>query len=99
VSRESDVSVSEVEGGIQLPVRVVPRASKTALDGSHDGSLRVRVNAPPVDGAANKALCEFLAKIFNLRKRDVRIVRGERSRDKIVLLVGATRATVLEVLG
>jgi uncharacterized protein len=95
----AELSITESADGVRLNVRVVPRSSKTALDGVHDGALRVRLNAPPVDGAANKALCDFLAKSFGLRKRDVELIQGERSRQKTVLLHGICRADVERVLG
>jgi uncharacterized protein len=93
-----NLSITESADGVRLSVRVVPRSSKTRIDGVFTGALRVRVNAPPVDGAANKALCGFLAKAFVLRKRDVEIVQGERSREKTVLLRGISRSDIEQAL-
>jgi uncharacterized protein (TIGR00251 family) len=73
-----------------LQVRVVPRAGRTALAGMRGDALLVRLAAAPVDGAANEALIEFLAKLFDLAKRDVTIVGGERGRDKRIALAGLT---------
>jgi uncharacterized protein len=74
--------------GVLVPVRVIPRSSRTQVDGVRSGALRIRLKAPPVDGAANRALCEFIASVVGCRKRDVAIVRGERSREKVVSVHG-----------
>lgn len=75
---------------VRFEVRVQPRASKTELAGLHGGALKVRVAAPPVDAAANRALIEFLAERLGLARRSVRIVAGEKSRTKIVEADGVT---------
>jgi len=75
-----------------LNVRVIPRAKKTELSGERDGALVVRLAAPPVDGAANEALIDFLARVLGVPRRAVRIVGGERSRNKRVEIAGVTEA-------
>lgn len=77
-------------GGALLDVLVQPRASRDGVAGMHGGSLKVRLTAPPVDGAANEALVRFLAGFFGLPRRDVTIVSGERGRRKRVRLAGLT---------
>src|SRR5262249_1630313 len=77
-----------------MVVRVVPRAKKTEISGERDGALVVRVAAPPVEGAANDALVEFLAKRLGVPKRAVQIVGGERGRLKRVAIAGVTDAQV-----
>jgi uncharacterized protein len=67
-----------------LTLRVIPRARKTEFAGERDGALVVRLAAPPVEGAANDALIEFLARHYHVPRRAVRIVSGERSRVKRV---------------
>jgi uncharacterized protein (TIGR00251 family) len=67
-----------------LEVRVIPRAQKTEFSGERDGRMVVRLAAPPVDGAANDALIAFLAEHYNVPRSRVRIVSGERSRNKRV---------------
>ncbi|MCC6316310.1 MAG: DUF167 domain-containing protein [Gemmatimonadaceae bacterium] len=90
--------MTEVAWGLRFTVLVQPRASRTELSGAHGGALRLRVQAPPVDGAANDAVIAFLAETLGIRRRDVRIVAGETSRSKIVDVAGVTRAEV-EQLG
>jgi len=71
--------------GAALTIRVTPRARKTEISGfMGDGTLRIRVSAPPVDGKANTALIKFLAKILGVKKSSVEIVAGEKSLSKIV---------------
>jgi uncharacterized protein len=82
---------SERDGALQFTVRVVPRASRSAVIGEHDGSLRVRLAAPPVDGAANEVLVRVLARAFDLPSRDVEITSGHASKLKQVRVKGARR--------
>ena len=81
-----------------LDISVSPNAPRTEVTGWHDGALRLRLSAPPVDGAANDALVEFLAAHFDCAKRHVRIVSGEKSRSKRVAIAGISAATVRQRL-
>jgi uncharacterized protein len=90
----ADLKVSESDGRVLVEVHVVPRASRSAVVGEHDGRLKVALEAPPVDGAANQALVRFFADALGLRQRDVEIVRGHTSRQKCVALRGASAAAV-----
>jgi uncharacterized protein (TIGR00251 family) len=78
--------------GIEIDIRVIPRAGRTQLAGERDGRLLVRLAAPPVEGAANGALIEFLAGILDVPRRAVRIVAGERGRQKRVAVDGVDAA-------
>jgi Uncharacterized conserved protein len=70
----------------RFAVRLTPRASRDAVDGVVDGVLRVRVTAPPVDGAANEGLLRLIAAELRIPRRDVRLVSGETARQKVVAL-------------
>jgi uncharacterized protein len=75
--------------GAALTVRVTPRARRTEVAGLlEDGTLRIRVTAPPVEGRANAALVEFLAEVLGTRKSRVEIVAGEKGLDKIITIAG-----------
>lgn len=79
--------------GLRLVVRLTPRAGRDGVDGvatTPDAGthLRLRLSAPPVEGAANEALIAFLAKALGLRKSDIRLLAGDRSRVKRLLLAG-----------
>ncbi len=67
-----------------LQVSVSPNARRTVIEGLHDGALRVRLAAPPVDGKANDALVAWLADALALPRRAVRLRRGQASRRKLV---------------
>jgi uncharacterized protein (TIGR00251 family) len=84
---------------VRIPVHVQPRASKTVLAGMHDGCWKIRLAAPPVDGAANAALVEFVAARLGVAKSRVRIVAGLASRRKVVEIDGTTLAAVHAALG
>jgi hypothetical protein len=71
---------------IQLTVKVIPRASKPGIAGVRNGALLVRLQSPPVEGAANTELIEVIAKAFGLAKRDVSIASGEQSKLKRIAL-------------
>jgi uncharacterized protein len=90
---------SESSGALTFAVRVVPRASKSAIAGEHDGALKVRVAAPPVEGAANDELVRFLAREFDVPTRDVEIRSGHASKTKIVRVCGATAEQLLRLVG
>jgi uncharacterized protein YggU (UPF0235/DUF167 family) len=70
--------------GSVLSLAVVPNARRTAVDGLHDGCLRLRLTAAPVEGRANDALLAWLAGALHLPKRGVRLLRGSSSRRKQV---------------
>jgi uncharacterized protein (TIGR00251 family) len=74
--------------GAALTIRVTPRSRKTEFGGvMEDGTLRVRVAAPPVEGKANSALIKFLAKVLGVRQNRIEIVAGERGLDKIISIL------------
>ncbi|MCC7538481.1 MAG: YggU family protein [Deltaproteobacteria bacterium] len=87
--------ITEDGDGVTFEVRVVPRASRTAVAGEHDGALKVAIAAPPVDGAANAALVAWLADALDVPKRAVSIVRGETGRSKVVRVLGTTSDAVI----
>ncbi len=88
------VIVEERGGTTRFTVHVLPRSSGNAIAGTHDGALRVRLSAPPVDGAANEALVKFLAGALGIPRRHIRIAAGATSRRKTIEVVGATRLDV-----
>jgi uncharacterized protein len=79
-----------------LRLRIQPRSSRAGLAEVRDGRLRVRVSAPPVDGAANESLIRLIAHALDVPRASVRLTRGEKSRDKeILVLAGAARSAEL----
>jgi uncharacterized protein len=85
--------------GVRLRVQVQPRASATELAGVHGDALKVRIAAPPVEGAGNAALVRFLAERLGVRRSAVRIQSGAGSRSKTVLIEGVDPTVARERLG
>jgi hypothetical protein len=80
---------------VRFAVRLAPRSSSNRVDGVSDGVLRVRVTAPAVEGAANTALVHLLAEELGVARRDVRIVAGATSRQKLVVVDGLASEVVV----
>lgn len=85
-------------GAVTFAVRVQPRASQSEVVGEHDGALKVRLAAPPVDGAANEELIRLLAKRFGVARRQVEILGGATGRQKVVRIAGLTSEACRRVL-
>jgi uncharacterized protein (TIGR00251 family) len=73
---------------VTLALRVQPRASRDEVAGLHGDRLKLRITAPPVEGAANEHLCRFLARLFGVPPSRVRLLQGATGRDKLVALEG-----------
>ena len=74
------------EGGVELRVRLMPRASRDGLQGLHGDRVKIRLTAPAVGGAANESLLRFLARLAKVPRSRIRIVLGARDRSKTLLL-------------
>ena len=91
--------IRAIPGGVEIAVRVIPRARKNEIAGVRAGAVLIRLTAPPVDGAANAALVDFLARQFDVPARSIRIVSGESARLKRVAVSGVTVESVQRLLG
>lgn len=85
------------EKSIRLTVHAQPKASRTALVGVHGDALKIAVQAPPVEGEANQAITEFLAKLFEIPKREVKLCSGEQGRRKI-FQIPVSKSLATEIL-
>lgn len=83
----------------RIEVRLRPRGHADELTGVLDGVVQARVSAPPVDGRANRALCRLIAKAAGVAPSRVSVVRGEKSRDKLVRVEGVDQEALREALG
>lgn len=92
------VEITVQDGAVLLPVKVVPGASRTRLMGEHDDRLKIAVAAAPEKGRANDALIEFLAKMLDVRKKDISVVSGPTSPQKTIRIEGATADEVRAAL-
>jgi uncharacterized protein len=86
------------DGRLAFRVQVVPRSSRSEVVGEHNGSLRVRLAAPPVDGAANDELIRVLAKTFKVSRSAVQIVSGHASRLKQVTIADVPQHMIALIL-
>jgi uncharacterized protein (TIGR00251 family) len=86
--------LSRAQDGVRITVRVVPRSGRSGLAGTRDGAVLVRLNAAPVDGAANAELIELIADALGVPKRAVSIASGLKSRGKIVRVNGVSEDVV-----
>ena len=93
------INFTETENGVIFGVRVAPRASKSEIVGEVEGNLRVRISAPPVDGAANEEVVRVLAKAFGIAKSNVAILSGQTSKTKRIRITGVTAAQFRNILG
>jgi uncharacterized protein len=91
------IDYSEKDGGLTFTVCTVPRASRSEIVGQYGGALRIRVAAPPVDGAANEELTRLLSRAFDVPRSAIEILAGLSSKSKTVRVRGA-RALDLERL-
>ncbi len=80
--------IESTPDGVVIAVRVIPRSGRSGITGTRGGALLVRLNAPPVEGAANDELVEVMAETLGVPRRAVTIVSGERSRTKRVRVAG-----------
>ena len=88
----------QTELSVILSVRIQPRSSKNSFTRMEDGSLKIRLTAPPVDGAANEALVKFLSETLSISKSHVEIITGHTSREKRVKISGMSEADVNRLL-
>ena len=90
--------IRETTKGVLLPVRAVPRASKNEIQGVHGDALKVRLQAPPVEGKANQALIRFLSEALDISRSQISIAAGETGRNKAVLITGISKIELLKRL-
>lgn len=90
--------ISSDPGGVLLNLRVVPRASRNEVAEVVGDALKIRLQAPPVEGKANKALARFLAEALDVPANRIQLLAGERGRNKRVRVEGVTAQQVAAAL-
>lgn len=98
-SRDSRAPDPVAAGSCTLAVKAIPNAPRSEVIGWLGEALKVKIHAPPVEGRANEALCEFLAGQLGLPRRAVTVIRGDTSRQKLVRIAGLTLGDVKTRLG
>ena len=91
--------ISEKDGAVRISFYVQPRASRTEVVGVHGDAIKLRVAAPPVEGAANEEVRRFLAKVLDVSMSAVAIVHGDTGRRKTVEVTGVSAAEARLRLG
>jgi uncharacterized protein len=92
---DASLQIRETAAGLEVRIHVQPRARRSELCGIHNGALKLKVLAPPVDDAANRAIIEFFSSLLDISKSSIRITSGQKSRDKTLLIQGLSRKTFL----
>ena len=91
-------TVSEQNGSVSFAVHVKPRSSRDEVVGLHGDAMALRITAPPVDGAANEAVCRFFAKALRVPSASVEIVAGQTGKAKILKVWGVSAQAILGLL-
>ena len=93
------IRIDQHGAAVRISIRVQPRASRSEVVGEHDGALKVRLAAPPVEGEANRELVRFLGKLLDVAPSRVSVVAGATGKSKVVEIEGVSVADVERVLG
>lgn len=93
------LNIQETDNGIRVEIKVQPRSSRNQISGEQDGALKVKLTAPPVEGAANQALIDFLAQTLKIPKKNIILLRGETSRNKLIEILAISKADFLSKAG
>lgn len=99
MKKPSEYRLHDGRKGAAIAIRVTPRASKNEIvQVMGDGTIKIRLTAPPVEGKANKALIKFLADIFDVPKSRIEIVAGHTGRDKLISILDADADAVQNII-
>jgi uncharacterized protein (TIGR00251 family) len=82
--------LKETADGVEARIHVQPHARRNEIVGTHGGALKIKISAPPVDDAANRAIVDFFAALLGVPKSRVSIASGLKSRDKTIFIEGIT---------
>jgi uncharacterized protein len=92
------VNIRETEHGIVFPVHIVPRSAKCEIAGVQGDALKLKITAPPVEGQANTECIRFLSHILGIKKKQVRILSGHKSKKKMVAIEGIRRKDIAALI-
>ena len=98
MTADAAFQVRDTPEGAVFEAHVHPRAKRTAITGVLAGRVKLALASPPVDGRANEELQRFFAKLFEVSRSAVKVVGGEHTRDKRVLIAGRDGAAILAVI-
>jgi len=92
------LTVRKTDRGVAFRIRVLPRSSKCELAGIHGDALKIRITAPPVEGRANEECIRFLSALLKVKRSDIAIAAGRKSKNKRVTVAGLTPDDVLRAI-
>ena len=95
---EEALRIRETPDGLEIRLHVQPRARRSEISGFYNGALKIKVTAPPVDDAANRAVIEFLSARLGISKSKISILSGAKSKDKILLIKNMSADALLKKL-
>lgn len=90
--------IESITGGVRVHLFIQPKSSKNEVVGPHNGEIKIKITAPPIDGRANEGLIEFLSDYFDIPKRSVLLVKGDTGRHKTVDLFGISESQARQLL-
>jgi hypothetical protein len=90
--------IKETENGVILRIHVVPKSAKSEISGVQDDALKLKITSPPVEGKANEACIKFLSDILGVRKAQVKIVSGHKSRKKTIAIEGIGKKDIEDII-
>jgi uncharacterized protein (TIGR00251 family) len=92
------IDFTESDGAVSFAVRVIPRSARSEVVGEQNGTLKIKLKSPPVDGAANEELIRLLAKFLGIPRGEINIVSGHTSKNKRIRITGLTPAEIAAIL-
>ena len=95
---DNGLRVRETSSGLEIRLHVLPRAKRSEIAGVHNGALKLKITAPPVDDAANRAIIEFFSKMLDIPRSSLHIQSGSKSRDKTFQIKGLTLSRFFELI-
>jgi uncharacterized protein (TIGR00251 family) len=93
MSHGSGAAITSVDGGVRISVHAQPGAKKTEVAGLHGNAIKIRIQAPPLEGRANDELIRFLAEVLDVPRAHVTLYRGDKSRTKVFSIIGVDEAS------
>jgi uncharacterized protein (TIGR00251 family) len=95
---DSELQIQETGEGLELRLHVQPRARRSEIAGVHAGALKVKITAPPVDDAANRAIIQYFSTLLGIPRSSIQIMSGLKSRDKRIQIRGLSLPNFLHRL-
>jgi hypothetical protein len=91
-------SIKETKNGIVFSIRVLPRSSRCELVGIHDNALKLKITAPPVEGQANEECIQFISHFLGIKKAQVTIISGHKSKKKQIAVTGLKKKDIEKLI-